>query len=177
MTESAPSCPQTPHLCFYHSHVDSIVCVGAIHPAHHLVTQGVVDTAVNPQYEDAIDATTFPEAGTEVMKQIYTKTFPALQKSLSGMHPDIWGWINEWAYGQVREMSSLKCPVGGRSEGVNRFRAVQREIGGSSQGSPQIHCSSCDARDVVCAVGVLIKCEIKICIYVYMPCLWAQLRG
>jgi len=84
--------------------------------------QGVVDTAIDPDLEDKVDAVTFPAAGTEVMKQIYTKTLPALQKSLSGMHPDIWGWINEWAYGQVlarpglsvrqREFVAVLCMVG-----------------------------------------------------------------
>ena len=42
--------------------------------------QGVADSAIDVAAEAAVDASRFPQEGEGVMRAIYTKTFPALQK-------------------------------------------------------------------------------------------------
>jgi alkylhydroperoxidase/carboxymuconolactone decarboxylase family protein YurZ len=84
--------------------------------------EGIADIAVDVEAEDTVDYTKFPENGEAVMSMIYTNTLPGLTKSIQKMHPDIWAWINEWAYGQVlarpnltvveREFVALACMVG-----------------------------------------------------------------
>jgi 4-carboxymuconolactone decarboxylase len=83
---------------------------------------GVCSTAIDLAAEDAIDFSTFPAAGERTLNAIYTSSFGPLEKSIARMHPDMWCFIVEFAYGRVlarlglsiaeRELSALAVLVG-----------------------------------------------------------------